>query len=54
MIKYFNKFNDMVYWLDGDTVMCDEPDGCDPMPSAFSREEFLESIDELSVFEKME
>lgn len=54
MIRYLNKFNGMVYWVQDDRVVCAEKHDLDDyIPSSFSVVEFNESLEFGTAFEEL-
>lgn len=54
MIRYLNKFNGMVYWVQDDRVVCAEKyDLDDYIPSCFSVVEFYEVLEFDTAFEEL-
>lgn len=54
MIKYLNTLNGLIYWVQGNRVVCAEKhDLSDYIPSSFTVEEFKESLELSTLFEKV-
>lgn len=54
MIRYVNKFNGMVYWMQDDRVVCAEkPDLDDYITSSFTVPEFNELLEFGAPFEEL-